>query len=435
MREIKILISHNAAEESLAEAWKKLLETISLKAIEVWFSSDTSPLGGMKIGEEWRGDLYERLKECNLVLALQTPVSAGKPWIMWECGVASGVGKERGIIPIVYGMERGGLPNPLNTYQMYRGDEKEQVRQVCERLIQEVGLTSTRPYAKQLTTYMSAVKLHLSLTSAVPPPVNISQANITLWTNRINELVQAGRISELNGRRKQMYASLGKPPLVPALHDLLSQLFLQNNNYKETLEETDYALKLSFNDIHLLHRKALALVGLHDLDEAKNIITRIVELDAHMKVDTEVASLLGRIYREQWQVSHSDDDLDAAIDAYYRAYQADPSSYYAGVNVIGLALAKGSTTLVSKVADEVLKLCEREQRQPRVSFWVDFTAGEVNLALGNSEQAFVEYQKGLSRDPKPGPFERESAAKGVMRMANVKKISDDVVKKIQALLG
>src|SRR5579872_4016458 len=113
MSNMKIVISHNAEEKDLAEAWKKLIETTSSGMIEVWFSSDTDPMGGVALGKEWREDLYQRLRESDFILAIQTPASAGKPWIMWECGVASGVGKERGIIPIIYSMDRGYLPNPL----------------------------------------------------------------------------------------------------------------------------------------------------------------------------------------------------------------------------------------------------------------------------------------------------------------------------------
>ncbi len=424
----KILISHTVEEKDLAQAWKSLIETTTSGAVEVWFSSDDSPLGGMEVGREWREDLYQRLKDCEFVLAIQTPVSVGKPWIMWECGVASGVDKERGIIPIIFGMARGYLPNPLNVYQSYEGDKTEQIREVCERLAHKAGL---KPpdfiYDQAIQTYLSAVVHHRSRKSVRPE-------DIAMWTNRLKELVLSGRVSELNNRRQQMYTSLGEPPLNSDLHDLLSRLFLQNHNFKESLEETDYGLALLPGDPTLLHRKALALTELHNLDEAQTIIEEIISIDEKLSVDIETAALSGRIHRERWLVSRNRADLNAAFDAYYRAYQANPNSYYIGVNAMALAFAKEEKELATSIAHEVLALCQKEQRKQNVTYWVDFTAGEVYLALGDIKQAASEYEQGLKRVPEPGKFERISAAKGAARMIQIKQLPKEVLDRIDAIL-
>jgi hypothetical protein len=141
MTRLRVLISHSTEEKALAEAWKDLIATTSSSAVEVWFSSDTAPSGGMAIGQEWRTYLYDRLAESDFVLAIQTPVTAGRPWIMWECGVASGVDKVRRIIPITFSIGRSDLGNPLTSYQVYEGENAEQVREVCARLAEEAGLT------------------------------------------------------------------------------------------------------------------------------------------------------------------------------------------------------------------------------------------------------------------------------------------------------
>lgn len=429
MSTVKIVISHNVEEQDLASAWKTLLEKISFNMIEVWFSSDTNPLGGMSVGRDWREELYEKLQVCQFVLAIQTPLSLAKPWIMWECGVASGVGKERGIIPVIYEMERGYLPNPLNVYQEYRGDNAQQVHELCVRLLHETRLPSQeKMYKRPIDMYMKAVTLHRSRKSVRPQ-------DITLWVNRLEELVQAGRISELNSRRQQLYSSLGKPPLDAQLHDLLSRLLLSHRNYKATIEETNYALQLSPNDIALLHRKALALVGLYNFDEAKNLIQQIMQQDSSLSDDTELATLLGRIHREQWQISKDVADLHAAFDAYYRAYKADPTSYYAGINAAELAFLQGNETQGRELIGEVLALCRDEQSHRNVSYWVDFTVGASYLALGDEQQALTAYKQGMMREPRPEAFERESAMKGAMRMANVRHLSPEITDNIRAILA
>ncbi|HVX15116.1 MAG TPA: toll/interleukin-1 receptor domain-containing protein [Pirellulales bacterium] len=141
MPEIKLMISHQSDESELALAWAKLLGNISADAIKCWFSTDDRPAGGMQIGKEWREKIYAEIEGAAAVLAIQTPQSSGRPWIMWECGTAQGVRKERGIIPVVYSMSPSFLNGgPLSSYEIYRGAEKASVRRVCEQLMSAAGL-------------------------------------------------------------------------------------------------------------------------------------------------------------------------------------------------------------------------------------------------------------------------------------------------------
>src|SRR5437588_4758695 len=182
MASLKILISHAHDERALAAAWKELLETVSLGMIEVWFSSDTHATGGVALGIEWRTDLYNKLAESHFILAIQTPTSFSRPWIMWECGVASGINKTRGIIPIVYSIGRGDLANPLSTYQVYLGEDAQQVREVCERLVREAGLKAPDfLFDKAVEAYLKAIELHR-------PRRVVPAEQMAIWRNRIEEL-------------------------------------------------------------------------------------------------------------------------------------------------------------------------------------------------------------------------------------------------------
>jgi tetratricopeptide (TPR) repeat protein len=430
MNQLNILISHAYDERGLAEAWKKLIETTSMGAINVWFSSDTGATGGVEMGKPWLEDLYQRLTESDFILAIQTPASAGRPWIMWECGVASGIVRERGIIPIVYSMARGELANPLTIYQTYQGDDENQVREVCQRLMHKTGLKPLDiVYNELIKAYLASVRLHARGKA-------LREEQIKLWRDRIESFVQSGRASELNNVRQQMYTSLnsvGKPVNL-SIHDMLSELFLEQKSYRAAIEEIDYALTFAPDDIQLLHRKALALVGLGQRDEAKLIVENIISRNKNLSVDADIAALLGRIYREQWQLDHNPADLDAALNAYYQAYQADKTSYYAGINAAELAFTKGDVTLGKEIAEEVLATCQQFQSQPIVSYWTDFSAGAAYLGLDKIDEAIADYRQGLGRFPVPGPRERESAFKGAIRMADAKKLPGDVVDRIKAIL-
>ncbi len=160
---IKVLISHSHDEKNLAGAWKELLDGVSLGIIDTWFSSDTAPTGGIPIGVEWRNQLYEMLKGSDFLIAIQTPSSASRPWIMWECGAASGVDKIRGIIPVVIGLGRGDLANPLSSYQVYNGADKQSVLEVVLRLTKEAEINlegRKHVYDPALDAVSKGVEIH-----------------------------------------------------------------------------------------------------------------------------------------------------------------------------------------------------------------------------------------------------------------------------------
>jgi tetratricopeptide (TPR) repeat protein len=430
MARIKVLISHYHEERALADAWKELLKSTSLGAIEAWYSSDSHAAGGMTIGIEWRDQLHEKLAESNFILAIQTPTSAGRPWVMWECGVASGIDKERGIIPIIYSMKPGELANPISSYQLYQGEDENQVRQVCERLTVAADLhPEPHVYTEPLKRYFNAIKLYR-------PRKAIHPEQIEIWRGRFEKLIQSGRVNEIFAMRQQMYASLGKPfnPVDPSVHELLSKILLDQGYFQDVIEEVDYALKLLDEDTVLLHRKALALVELHNLQEAKNVINEIISLNEELHSNPEIASLQGRLYREQWRLTENPQDLDAAIEAYYRAYQADKTQYYPGINAATLSLTKGDTELANQIFQEIVTLCQQRQQGSVVSYWVDFTAGEAYLGQGDVEAAIAEYKKGVSRTPPPPLRDQDSAVKGVRRIVMAKKLSSEIITQIEAIL-
>jgi len=428
---LKVLISHAHDEKALAEAWSTLIADGLMGAVETWFSSDMTPGGGIGLGKEWRGHLYEKLAESNFIIAIQTPISAARPWIMWECGVASGIDRERGIIPIVFGMGRGDLANPLSSYQVYSGEDAGQVREVLERLAKEAGLSPKEHHLEApLKAYLEKVSLHR-------PRRPLGAEQMAIWRTRFEELIRSGREAEVLAKRQAMYASFGATfqPVDPTLHELLSKILLDQKHYQEAIEEVDYALKLVGDDVDLLHRKALALVELQSLPEAEALIGRIVNLRHDLRDNPEIATLEGRIHRERWMVTGEQKDLDRAYEAYLRAYQADPSQYYPGINAAGLALRRGDTAQAEHLLRRVPDTCRALQARDVVSYWVDFTAGEVQLGLEDVTAALVEYERGVARSPGPPPRDRSSALGGARRMIEAKGLQQSVADEIRRVLG
>ncbi len=431
MARLRVLISHATEEKALAEAWRNLINATSSGAVDVWFSSDVSPEGGMPIGKEWREHLYGRLAESDFVIALQTPATIGRPWILWECGVASGVEKIHGIIPITFSMGRGELGNPLTSYQVYQGEDAEQVKEVCIRLAREAELTPPEVvYEAALKPYLEAVKLHR-------PRRAIRAEQMAVWRSRYEEFIRSGRVREVPAKRRAMYASLGEPfePIDPALHELLSRTLLDNGEYEASIEEIDYALRLVGPDVDLLHRKALALVEVQNLPGAQEIVEEVFAENEDLRKNPELASLEGRIHRERWRSTGDSEHLDRAFEAYLRAYHADRTQYFPGINAGSLALAKGEVERADNVFSEVLETCHDLQNRPIVSYWVDFSAGEAHLGRGDIDEAKSDYLRGISRAPSPPPRDRKSAANGARRMVEAKGLATGVAEDIERLLA
>ena len=446
---LKILISHAYDEKELAEAWKKLLETTSSHAIEVWFSSDLQATGGVPPGEDWRQDLDQRLTESHFVLAIQTPSSASRSWIMWECGIAHGIysrqataqrshtptrthGKqERGVIPIVYAMGRSDLANPLTTYQIYEGEDADQVRQVCEYLLREAGLQPEAFVFKEpLASYFSTIQ-------AFHPREMVTDQQVQMWRERFEQRTKIGRTSEIASQRQMMYASLPSPfkPTDLALHDMLSGILLAQKRYPEAMQEVEHALTLAKHDIHLLHRKALILAEQRDFARAEAVLQDILSTHPELRLNAEIGSLNGRLQRQLWMLTTDPARLDTAIQAYLDVYEADRTQYFPGINAAELLLRRSEIQRAEIILQELLINCQRLQKLAETSYWLDFTLGEVYLGLGNSNRAITMYQEGLGRDPAPQPRERDSAADGARRMIEARNLSDDVKARIDHLFA
>lgn len=410
---LKVFISHSHDEKDLALAWQTLLEHISQGAIEVWLSSDTKPSGGMEIGAEWRDSIYERLSAADYVIAIISPRSIDRPWILWECGVASGTNKDRGLIPVVFSMPLTDFEGPLSSYQAYSGENKDKIIEICERLLVVAKLTPKKQYWEPiLDAYLGSVRLHR-------PPRNASQSAISIWMRRIETYINSGRISELPPLVDSMYSSLGTDCTIDVqIHELLSQIFLEEQNYNLAFNEVTKALEILPEDLGLLHRKVLILLEQQKHDEAKENLDFIYRDFPDAKFLPEISGLEGRLHRELYESTGRKDELEASIASYELAYQNDNYSYYCGVNAVSLKILAGRLDEARELATKVLSVCQELLTHDKVSFWLDFTIGELHLVLGRYEDALESYTSGINRVPVPKERQKESALKGLRRVFN-----------------
>jgi hypothetical protein len=85
-----LCISHDARDAELAEAFSKLLKSVSAGMIKTFRSSDKKGTEGIDFGEEWYKRLMSQLQSTSDVVCLFTERSLDRPWILFEAGVAKG---------------------------------------------------------------------------------------------------------------------------------------------------------------------------------------------------------------------------------------------------------------------------------------------------------------------------------------------------------
>ena len=85
-----VFISHDSRDAELAEAFGKLLKSVSAGMIKTFRSSDKKGTDGIDFGDEWYKRLMAKLQATSDVVCLFSERSLDRPWILFEAGVAKG---------------------------------------------------------------------------------------------------------------------------------------------------------------------------------------------------------------------------------------------------------------------------------------------------------------------------------------------------------
>jgi hypothetical protein len=85
-----VFISHDSRDAELAEAFSKLLKSVSAGMIKTFQSSGKKESEGIDFGHEWYKQLMATLQSTSDVICLFTERSLDRPWILFEAGVAKG---------------------------------------------------------------------------------------------------------------------------------------------------------------------------------------------------------------------------------------------------------------------------------------------------------------------------------------------------------
>jgi hypothetical protein len=132
-----VFISHDSRDADLAEAFSKLLKSVSAGMLKSFRSSDKKGTEGIEFGDEWYKILMSKLDKASDVVCLLTERSLDRPWLLYEAGVAKGK-----LGTPVHGIALGVPLSRVSAgpfYQFQNSDDSEEslaklVLQLCRRI-------------------------------------------------------------------------------------------------------------------------------------------------------------------------------------------------------------------------------------------------------------------------------------------------------------
>jgi hypothetical protein len=132
-----VFISHDNRDGELAEAFAKLLKSVSAGMLKSFRSSDKKGAEGIEFGDEWYKTIMAKLEMASDVVCLLTERSLDRPWLLYEAGVAKGK-----LGTPVHGLALGVALSRASTgpfYQFQNSDDSEEsltklVLQLCRRV-------------------------------------------------------------------------------------------------------------------------------------------------------------------------------------------------------------------------------------------------------------------------------------------------------------
>jgi hypothetical protein len=117
--EHRFFISHCGIDKNIAKLFSDALRRITLDQISPWFSSDDNMNGGLKPGDIWFNQIFDRITQSKAVVSLLTPNSINRPWVYFESGIGQAL-KNCEVIPVCIGVKRDDILPPLGLYQCYQ---------------------------------------------------------------------------------------------------------------------------------------------------------------------------------------------------------------------------------------------------------------------------------------------------------------------------
>jgi hypothetical protein len=222
-----VFISHDSRDADLAEEFDNLLRDASGGMLKSFRSSDKKGTAGMEYGDEWYNAIMSKLGAATDVVALLTPHSLDRPWILYEAGVAKGKigGKVLGLV-IGVPFERANT-GPFYQFQNCPDDE-EALTGLVTQLIKRNPGAEPRPEAVKLQVHafrerVAALQKRRSAPGTSSQPGRIDESALAKLFEEVKVMFRdlpekvESKIQENVGRRRFLRGRMFHPMMFEEL--------------------------------------------------------------------------------------------------------------------------------------------------------------------------------------------------------------------------
>ena len=156
-----VFISHVHEDEPLAEAFELLVQNVSAGVVPT-HRSTAKQSGGIPYGQEWFSWICERVDRASCIVALLTPSSIARPWILFEAGLGKAK-PDKAVFGVCLGVSReDAYTGPFGVLQNCGTDDKE-LSKLCRQLIEGSLANPNDDMVNQcVATFRSAVETHFA---------------------------------------------------------------------------------------------------------------------------------------------------------------------------------------------------------------------------------------------------------------------------------
>jgi hypothetical protein len=173
----QLFLSHDSRDKVRANVLATAITRMTLAQITVWHSSDGSGAGGLQPGNVWLDEIRKRLANSKAVVALLTPTSVARPWLLCESGFGA-ANPQCDVIPVCIGIDSANdVPFPLAMYQTYLLSDYDSLKRFAEKLVAKYDIHFDEEMVRPVL--MEAVK-QLSQATEAQTLSHIKKAEPTL---------------------------------------------------------------------------------------------------------------------------------------------------------------------------------------------------------------------------------------------------------------
>lgn len=199
-----VFVSHASEDAPLAEAFRELIQDVSAGLIPTFSSSARDPAAGIPYGDDWFGWIEARIRESGNVVALITPASIGRPWILFEAGFGRAIEGVR-----VFGLRLGttgedAYVGPFKAFQNSGSDPDDLVK-LCRQLFDGTPCQPRDGMLQNMAhVFLSKVNDHFETSKANPKQADPESEAFYKALEEMKALVQSRPMYDREGEELRL---------------------------------------------------------------------------------------------------------------------------------------------------------------------------------------------------------------------------------------